>query len=841
MKVKFLPALPAIFTALSLQAQVLVNEYSCANLTQYQDAYGKYEDWIELHNTSDMPVNIGGYYLSDNENKPTKWKFPPGATIPAKGFLKVFASGRDEVLNSSSFHTSFKLSQTKNNPEHIVFSDATGTIINDLEVVRTKLHQSVGRETDGGAEWRILTQPTFGASNNTANKYLGYAARPSVNQQAGFFTGSVTVSLSTTEPDALIRYTTDGTEPGNQSPVYDQPLTFSQTTVLKAATFSNNPQILPSFVQYNTYFVDVSHSLVVISVAGKDLLQLANGNQSLRPHGSIEYFGTDGDRKARAYGELNSHGQDSWANDQRSVDWVTRDEMGYNNAIEEKIFSRSDRKEYQRIILRAAGDDNYPAANHPQNKGSAHIRDAYIHNLADRGGLHVDVRRGEKAIVYMNGQYWGVYDLREIPDDHDYTDYYYGQGKYDIQYILTWGNTWAEYGDQQALDDWDNLYSFITSNDMADPSNLHFVADYYDYQSLIDYVIVNSFTVCSDWLNWNTGWWRGMNPEGGHQKWGYILWDNDATFGHYINYTGIPDTSPYALPCNPETLSGWSDPKGHITVLNKLRENPSVEQYYLTRQADLMNTVFGCENMLNYLDTIVNTIAPEMQQHADRWFGDYTEWQQNVNKLRNFISIRCEEVTGGMIDCYNLTGPYQTVLLVDPPGAGIMQANTLSYTAFPVQTTYFGNVDLKLSATATQNYLFDHWSAGAHTFADSSLQVASLNLTASDTIVAHFKLTTAVHDPVQSGDEPTVMAYPSLFDGEINLDYFLPEKAPVAVSLHSMLGDLNAVLLQTVHPQQEGRHRVKLQVADLHLPAGMYLLRFSAGGFSKTLKLVGSE
>ena len=841
MKVKFLPALPAIFAALSLQAQVLVNEYSCANLTQYQDAYGKYEDWIELHNTSDMPVNIGGYHLSDNENKPTKWKFPPGVTIPAKGFLKVFASGRDEVLNSSSYHTNFKLSQTKNNPEHIVFADAAGTIINDMEVVRTKLHQSVGRETDGGAEWRILTQPTFGTSNNNATKYLGFAARPSVNQQAGFYTGSVTVALSTTEPDALIRYTIDGTEPGNQSPIYDQPLTFSQTTVLKAATFSNNPQILPSFVQYNTYFVDVSHSLVVISVAGKDLLQLANGNQSLRPHGSIEYFGTDGDRKARAYGELNSHGQDSWANDQRSVDWVTRDEMGYNNAIEEKIFSRSDRKEYQRIILRAAGDDNYPAANHPQNKGSAHIRDAYIHNLADRGGLHVDVRRGEKAIVYMNGQYWGVYDLREIPDDHDYTDYYYGQGKYDIQYILTWGNTWAEYGGQQALDDWNNLYSFITSNDMADPSNLHFVADYYDYESLIDYVIVNSFTVCSDWLNWNTGWWRGLNPEGGHQKWGYILWDNDATFGHYINYTGIPDTSPYALPCNPETLSGWSDPKGHITVLNKLRENPSVEQYYLTRQADLMNTVFGCENMLNYLDTIVNTIDPEMQQHADRWFGDYAEWQQNVNKLRNFISIRCEEVTGGMIDCYNLTGPYQTVLLVDPPGAGVMQANTLSYTAFPVQTNYFGNVDLKLSATATQNYLFDHWSTGAHTFADSSLQVASLNLTAPDTIVAHFKLTTAVHDPVKPGNEPTVLAYPSLFDGDITLDYFLPEKAPVTVSLHSMLGDLNTGLLQTVHPQQEGQHRVKLQVADLNLPAGMYLLHFSAGGFSKTLKLVRSE
>ena len=845
MKKTTLPALLLAFPLFgfisTVRAQVVVNEYSCANLSQYQDDYGKYEDWIELYNTSNTPVNIGGYYLSDNENKPAKWQFPPAVTIPAKGFLKIYASGRDIALNGSSFHTSFKLSQSKNTPEHIVLSDATGTVIDDREIVRTQLGQSVGRKTDGAAAWRIFTQPTFGDSNNSAPNYAGFAARPAASLPAGFYADSVTVSLTTAEPDAVIRYTTDGTEPNALSPVYSQPLTFTQTTVLKAASFSNNADILPGFVQFNTYFVNVSHSLVVVSVAAEELLDLANGNSFLTPHGSIEYFGKDGDRKARAYGELNSHGQDSWANDQRSLDWVTRDEMGYNSAINEKIFSRSDRDEYQRIILRAAGDDNYPAANHPQNEGSAHIRDAYIHNLADRGGLHVDVRRGEKAIVYLNGQYWGVYDLREIPDDHDYTDYYYGQGKYDIQYILTWGNTWAQYGGQQALDDWGNLYNFITTNDMANPANFHYVADNYDYESLIDYVIVNSFTVCSDWLNWNTGWWRGLNPEGGHRKWGYILWDNDATFGHYINYTGIPDVSPYALPCNPEGLSGWQDPEGHITVLNKLRENPLVEQYYITRQADLLNTVFSCENMLAYLDTVVNTIQPEMAQHAVRWYGNYDEWMQNVEKLRNFIDIRCEEITNGLISCYNLDGPYQTVLLVDPPGAGSIQANTLHYSQFPVNTTFFGGVALKLQAAANQNYLFDSWSAAKHSFADPAIEVTSLSLMAPDTIIAHFKLTTAAHEPGKPDAQPEVSAYPSLFSQQITIDYFLPGKTQVSVTLHSLLGNQTASLMAPNAPQAEGRHTATLDFGDLNLPAGMYLLHFSAGGFEKTIKLVKTE
>ena len=131
MKKTILPASLLVFFAAGIQAQVVVNEYSCANLSQYQDDYGKFEDWIELYNTSGASADIGGFYLSDNENKPTKWQFPSGVNIPAHGFLKVYASGRNEVMNGNSFHTNFKLTQTKNSPEHLVLADPAGTIIND--------------------------------------------------------------------------------------------------------------------------------------------------------------------------------------------------------------------------------------------------------------------------------------------------------------------------------------------------------------------------------------------------------------------------------------------------------------------------------------------------------------------------------------------------------------------------------------------------------------------------------------------------------------------------------------------------------------------------------------
>ena len=76
----------------------------------------------------------------------------------------------------------------------------------------------------------------------------------------------------------------------------------------------------------------------------------------------------------------------------------------------------------------------------------------------------------------------------------------------------------------------------------------------------IFYFILNSFVVCADWLNWNTAWWKGNHPDGSAKRWRYALWDQDNTFGHGANYSGLPDTGAGADPCNPEDLG---DPGDH--------------------------------------------------------------------------------------------------------------------------------------------------------------------------------------------------------------------------------------------------------------------------------------
>ncbi|MBP6811007.1 MAG: CotH kinase family protein, partial [Saprospiraceae bacterium] len=322
---------------------------------------------------------------------------------------------------------------------------------------------------------------------------------------------------------------------------------------------------------------------------------------------------------------------------------------------------------------------------------------------------------------------------------------------------------------------------------------------------------------------------------------GYILWDNDATFDHYINYTGLPSTEYDAKPCNPESLTGGSDPEQHIRVLNKLRSNPDVDRYYVTRMADMMYTVFGCENMLNYLDTIEGLIDPEMTRHALRWNGTYAEWKNNLDELRDFIISRCTILPSLMDDCYSVTGPFQTVVVVDPPLSGTLNINTLTYTAdqFPQTKDYFGGSDAGISlwafADTAAGFKFDHWSATNHTFAVPDSSFGFLDLTSADTIVAHFsKPSSPVFEPGNQ-PKPSFTVFPTVFTEDISVNFSLPEISKLNLRLFDLLGNQVA---EHLVGESVGKGSVQFELSAANLPAGVYFLKCAAGDFEKTVKLV---
>lgn len=846
-------------------SQIVINEYSSANWKQFEDDHADFEDWIELYNTAASPVDLSGYGLSDDENEKGKFVFSAGTTMSPKSFLLIWCSGRNTQENGA-VHASFKLSQTKKNKELVVLSNPSGNVVQQIELDKTAVHQSMCRATDGSANWRVCTAPTPDATNVGSEQYLDFADKPDMDLDAGNYPDTILVTISSKEPNGVIRYTVNGNEPIASSPIINGPIKIGKTTVLKARTFSPDPDILPSFIRFNTYFIKEDFTLPVFSIAANGLKQLANGNKDIRPIGSMEYFDTDLIRQDETYGELNSHGQDSWVNDQRSLDWISRDEMGYSRAVTEKLFRSSERDTYQRLIFRAAGDDNYPATDKPYHEGSCHLRDDYVQTLAERGGMALDVRSSERCIVYLNGEYWGVYSIRENPDDHDYTDYRYNQGKYDLQYLLTWDNTWAEYGGQQAHDDWNSFKKQVLTSDLSEPQNYQFVNDSLDLLSLIDYFIVNLNVVASDWLNYNTGWWRGRNPAGGHKKWGYILWDLDATFDYYINYSGVPNTNYNAVPCDVEAISDyveydffeqndkdtcytWSpmpgdtitwcvkpDGKHQLILLKLLEESPEFRQLYYARQADMMSTVFSCENMLTLFDEMVSVIAPEMPGQINRWGGNMNEWHENIVTMREFINQRCSWLPNGMTNCYSeLDGPFYLTLMTDPPGAGTIALNTIHPDPLPWTGTYFGGMSNAVSATQTGSEPFHHWetTSGEIILVDPMDAATEFSLTGSDTLIAVFGMPNALDNPDSNWD---VAASPTLVRDQIDLQFDLQDQMPFQIMLVNALGQVVQTWnIPVLNPGQQTR---VLAISPMITGSGAHYLTIQQEGFQKSIPVI---
>jgi PKD repeat protein len=692
------------FYAFNVSAQVVINEYSAANYDTYADNYGEYEDWVELYNPSAAPIDISGWYLTDKPSNPTKWLVPSSFIVPANGYAIIFCSGRDEIIGGDA-HSNFKITQTKGN-EVLLLSDLTNNFQDSIRIFPNQNSHSRGREIDGAPNWGVFTTGTPNSTNIGAMQE--YATKPLFSQFGGYNTGSFNLTLSSPDPSITIYFTTNGDEPSNTSTPYSGPFSVGpNTTVVKAIAYSSDPTIPASFIDYHTFFINDVHTIPILSISGDGVLDLLDGgwgSTGLEPDGTIEWFDKNGLLLDKGSGEFNKHGNDSWAYDQRGFDYIMRDQFGYNYALQDQVFATKSREKFQRVIVKAAANDNYPFS---FGGSGAHIRDAYVHHLSQIGDLRLDERSTSSCIVYLNGVYWGVYEMREKVDDHDFTDYYYDQDKNNLQYLKTWGGTWTEYGAPNAQPDWDNFVNFVTTNPMTIQANYDQAKSVFNTGSLIDYFLLNAYVVCQDWLNWNTAWWRGMDTNGDKKKWRYTLWDMDNTFDHGTNYTGIPSSDPNAEPCDPSTL-GNTGGQGHVPIWNKMLANQEFHDDYINRWQDLANGPLSCAFMIQILDSMVSVIEPEMPRQISTWGGTYAEWQSNVTDLRNFILARCDSMNSGFIDCDTaITGIFNvTVEIVGVGEVEMSNNNIVNDLNTPFSDQRFGGIDLPFEVKSGQ---FDHW------------------------------------------------------------------------------------------------------------------------------------
>jgi len=814
-------------------SQIEIVEYSASNLSDIPDKFERYEDWIKIQNTSDGDVLLNGWHLSDKEDKPFKFELPLDVTLAPQEKLIVFCSGRD-LMQEGEIHTNFKLSQTTGK-DRIVLTNPQGEIVFNRETEITLLGHS---RILYNQVWQIHTEPTEFMSVDQSNVFSQYTEKPTISLEAGFYDGPQSIEIENNHPNSTLHYTLDGSDVSSASPIYDGPINLSSTKHIKAKAFPFDSSELPGQEAFATIIIDENFSLPVFSVGAALAQDLANGDGWLIPIGSVEYFNETGELESASYGEMNRHGKDSWNNPHRSLDFICRDEMGYSKHIEGKLFSTSEREEFQRLMFRASGDDNYPAQIESSvHDGATHIRDEFVQTLAVEGDLQLDCRKVQRVILFLNGDYWGVYALREKVADHDFTKEYYDQGKYDIEFLSHWGGTVPTYG-EKALENWSLIRDFILESDMSIDSNYQRVKDEIDVISLIDYFLVNLNVVAADWLDWNTGWWRGNNPEGEHKKWGYILWDMDATFDYYINYTGIPNTDFDAVPCSLEEISASLSWGEHEDIILKLiDENPGFRLLYFQRYSDLANSAFSCENMLNTLDRMTEVIRPEMPRQIERWGGTLEEWNENIIILRQYVEDRCAYLNIGAIDCYDeLETTHNVILQTEPSNIGEIDFNMLDIEIFPWSGDYFGNIPNEIKAKVfdeyEEAYEFSHWKSTSGNLISPSIteRRAEYTMTTSDTLVAVFKSIAVNTEEVHTDLDITVFPVPMSENMPLFVQINEPNYNDCMIHVYSLGGKLIKA-----EKGKTGTNQIDLS----NINKGIYFLEISKDGLaSLTHKII---
>ncbi|AXG73421.1 T9SS C-terminal target domain-containing protein [Flavobacterium arcticum] len=266
----FLVFLSLITFSISWSQEIAINEIMSSNDATLTDEDGDFEDWIELYNYGTTPVNLEGYGITDDTTIPFKWVFP-AQTLQPNEFLLVWASDKDKVIAGEPLHTNFKISS---GGETIVLTDPDGVLVNEAPAIASETDVSIGRQPDGTGSWLFFYSPTPGVANTTTG-LSELLVPPTFSHDSGLYTESFDLLLSHNNPNAVIVYTTDGSEPQLDN---ISGTVFEYKNAYKLETTDTPGLLLTDSYTSNTYTVPVA---VYDRSAEAD--QLANKNTRQHP------------------------------------------------------------------------------------------------------------------------------------------------------------------------------------------------------------------------------------------------------------------------------------------------------------------------------------------------------------------------------------------------------------------------------------------------------------------------------------------------------------------------------------------------------------------------------
>ncbi len=572
-----------------------INEVLASNAyTGVDPDLSKFSDWIELYNNESFMVDIGGFYLSDKADA-TKWQIPAGTRIPAKGYLLIWADDKEDK-NDKALHANFKLSSKG---EKLTLANRNGVVIDTVDFPAQKADISCKALADGSI---VYMSPTPAKANSQTHMDANRSEKVVFSA-----TAPVTMSAGV---GATIYYTRDGSMPTTSSLQYSSPIPISKTSVFRARALENGKFF--SEVESNTYFSSTHTStlpIVSLITDEKYLFDRAIGihtnfNENWKRPVHIEYFESDYSEKFSTSLEFAISGQSSRAHRKKSFEFEFDKDYGLKS-LKNTTYQLYPSKNLAKIkdFKIRSGDQGYG------------IGDILAGVIVEDGNLSVDYQTYTTVQMLLNGEYWGVYNVRE-KKGVDYLVSNYPTIDEDKLDLINNNGAFAKHG---TYDD----YAIL--RDLArDYSHSAEVLALIDETSFIDYMCVMLYSGNRDWIWTNSRAWKEdtVSP-----KWRWMLDDVDEGFNKdVINQNSFEMLQ---LPTHRSALANT-----FITLM----KNATFKAKFDARFTDLLGTLLSPVAMQARIDKIINERKDEISK--GKWGISQSTFDAYVSGLSDFATQR---------------------------------------------------------------------------------------------------------------------------------------------------------------------------------------------------------
>lgn len=593
-------------------------------------------DWIELHNGSGRTVSLDGWQLScglDDTNA-----FTLSGSLEGGAYLVVDATSHASKQKNGVAAFGISLSGEK-----LYLTDGNGAVRDVFETGMLSDAASSGRLEDNPEAGRVFFTSSTKGKKNSASWYTGRAPEPAFSETGLYQTTAFELTISAPE-GASIYYTTDGSEPTISSKqLYKNPLHIAKNTVVRAMTAMDGR--LPSESVMCTYLFEEEHDIPVVSIAlspsDKKAVWSAKSKQSktkVEREGYLSYYEADGRLGVEFPAGFKPKGAGTLGRAQASLSIHLRGVYG-QSSVTYPFFEEYGWETFSSLVVRNSGQDYL----------KARMRDSVAARLCF--GLNIDVSATHPCAVYVNGEYYGLYDFNE-DQNADYLKTHYGVDPDTVEIIRF--NQLTVKGSNA---NWKKIIDYARSKDFKSTSVYEEFIKKVDPDYFIDYLVCSMYLCNSDMANQK--YWHTTDNT---IRWRAIFYDFDYGMG-------FSRSAKKSIMSNFFSKDGTSTATSTIYtyIACALVKNPEWKQKFIERYVELIYTTFAPDRVDAVIDKLASEMENEMPRHIARWGSknapaSMSAWRQEVESMRSWFHERPQYELKNVQDYFRLSDSYMEEL-----------------------------------------------------------------------------------------------------------------------------------------------------------------------------------